>query len=67
MPIYDYVCPDCGEKKIDHLIRKRGDDIVFCQDRKCGTLMRKLPSCGSFRWKQPGGVYNPGFAERKFR
>lgn len=39
MPLYEYKCPECGEKKEEYFSLKESDAKVKCP--KCGKQMHK--------------------------
>jgi len=51
MPIFDYICPKCGQDKDDEYVRNADEDI-FCHI--CKTKMDKKPSNFSFNFSPPG-------------
>ena len=54
MPLYEYCCPDCGEK-FEKLIQFRDSEESVCP--KCSAKSPKVPSTfeirGFFRWYKP--------------
>lgn len=64
MPLFDFLCPECG-KQFERIVRC-GTVACVCD---CGGLAEKdgdIPGKTLIKFKEPGGVYNPGFAERKY-
>lgn len=45
MPLYDYVCPDCGTVYEDVLVMK-ADKVHACE---CGTSCKKMIGAGHFK------------------
>jgi putative FmdB family regulatory protein len=50
MPLYEYQCESCGQKK--ERLQKRGDPPPFC--KQCSEDMKKRISAGSFALKGDG-------------
>jgi putative FmdB family regulatory protein len=46
MPIFDYLCPSCGER-MEEVLVQRWDDDVECSD--CGTVTKKLPAAPTIK------------------
>ena len=46
MPIFDYLCPECGARLYEVLVR-RWDDEVRCSD--CDIVAKKLPSAPALK------------------
>lgn len=60
MPIYEFICRDCGHEK--ELFLKTNSDDIVCD--KCGALMKKFISKSNFVLKG-GGWYNEGYNKKK--
>lgn len=64
MPIYSFVCSKCGNKF--ESIEKVGTKFTIC---KCDYIAKRdgdIEGKTLIQFKEPGGVHNPGFSERKY-
>jgi len=66
MPIFDFKCVRC--KEVFESIEKASIKVTKCKE--CDGVAYRLNDIEGktlIKFKEPGGVYNSGFAERKYQ